>query len=164
MDRVQFSPSAVNKNLSEPAAPRRSEQAVFATPGGPEPVESNAVQDGPSSPVEKAQEQQMKLNSLTLAVRRAVTDTPDTQELIRESVGQFFEENSPKPAGSGSGEAYVPEINIPGTGEIEVELGQPAESAPAPEVPKTEPPPAVKQDSGGGDTDGPRGEVVDIVS
>jgi hypothetical protein len=176
MDRVQFSPSAVNKNSSEPATTKRSEQAVFATPGGPEAasgapaaptsesVKSDVAQNGPSSPMEKAQEQQRKLNNLTLAVRRAATETLDTQELIRESVGQFFEENSPMPAGSGSGEAYVPEIDMPGSGEIEVELAQPGESAPAPEVPKTEPPPTVKQDSGGGDADGPRGEVVDIVS
>ncbi len=109
-------------------------------------------------------EQQKELNSLTPGVRRAVANAPDTLELIRESVGDFIEESRPDPIGGGSGEAYVPEIHVAGSGDIEVEPVQSAESAPAPEVPKTAPPPALEQDSGGDDTDGPRGEVVDVVS
>lgn len=166
MDRVQFSPSVGNKNLSEPATPQRPEQAATAPAApAPEPVESDVAQDGPRSPVEKAQEQQRKLNNLTLAVRKAVREAPNTQELVRESVGQFIDENGPDPAEKGSDEAYVTEIKIPGSGDtLEIEPAQSPESAPAPEVPKVEVPPAVEQDSGGGDTDGPRGEVVDIVS
>jgi hypothetical protein len=178
MDRVQFSPSAGNENLSKRSVSKSSEKSPTSPAGGSgaaygaqqtpeagsEPIETGVQQNGPRTTVEKAQEQQRKLNNLTLAVRRVVKNPPDTQEMIRESVGQYFEESSLDSREGGSGEVSVPEINMPGSSGSDVESVQPPESAPAPEIPKTAPPPAVERDSGGGDADGPRGEVVDVVS
>ncbi len=178
MDRVQFSPSVGNKNpsgLSVSKSPGKSpvsttgeSGAASGAPVAPESeaplIESSAAHDNPNSPGQRAMEQQKELNSLTPAVRRAMANAPDTLELVRESIGDFISESKPEPIEGGSGEAYVPEIHVPGSGEIEIEAIQSAESAPAPEVPKIAPPPAVEQDSGGDETDGARGEVVDVVS
>ncbi len=175
VDRVQFSPSVGKKNLNEPAASRKSEEAVISTVGGPGAVsgEQKAPKQellvGPStaresqrSPAEKAQDQQRELNSLTLAVRRAVKEHPNTQELIRESIGAFLEETQ-----------LASEINVPGSGSAaplaelggrEIESVQAVEQAPAPEVPKTGSAPSVTRDLGGDNLSGARGEVVDVVT
>lgn len=179
VDRVQNSPSIGNKNQSEPSVSKYSKQSVISTAGGPgeisgvpeapvaEPVvaESNTARKNRRSPAEKAQDQQRILNSLTVAVKREVAKGTNTQELIRESVGDFLEENQPNPDVStgdfGRGESYdasAADVSMPSLNESE------AASPPAPEVPKTEPPPAVKRDSGGGDRDDVRGDVVDVVS
>lgn len=176
VDSVQSSPSVGKKNYSETAAPRRPEKAVTSTAPGtgaaygapsapesksPEPksIESGSAQGSRPSPAESALDHQNKLNNLTLSVRKAVANGPSTLELVRESVGQFIDQSNPVPSGGGSGEAYVPEIDMPGSGDFE-----PIQPGPAPEVPKTAPPPAAEQDSGEGGTDGPRGEVLDVVS
>lgn len=172
VDSIQVSSSVGNKNYSEPAAPQRPEKApnsaagpgaAYGAPSAPEPEsavpESGSAQGSGPSPAESALDQQNKLNNLTLSVRRAVTNAPSTLELVRESVGQFIDQNNPVPSGGGSGEAYVPEIDMPGSGDLES-----IQPAPAPEVPKSAPPPVADQDSGGGGADGPRGEVLDVVS
>lgn len=179
VDRVQFSPSIGNKNLNELAASRKSEEAVISTVGGPgavsgaqkapdlEPLDgSGAAHESSLSNVEKAVKQQQELNSLTLSVRRAVQERPDTQQLIRDSVGDFIEEFQPTPVEGASGESNAPEIDVPGLGSGggEIESVQAAEQAPTPEVPKTGSAPSVTPESGGDEVSGARGEVVDVVT
>jgi len=159
VDSVQFSPSRGNNNSGEFSASRSTKNSPISSADGdygvskapePEAAESRSAEASSHSPVQTAAEQQQELNNLTLSVRRVVAEGSNTLELVRESVEHYLDESKVEPAEGGSVE-------------IETAPVPSAESAPPPEVPKIAPP-TVEQNSGGGEPDGARGEVVDVVS